>query len=260
MKLRTLLSATLLLSLMLVGACGGGEEATAPDEETAEPAAPAATAPDLSEAGAVDGSVTFTGTAPEPEPIQMAADPFCQSAHADPVTSTPVLVNADGGLMNAVVHVSDGLGDYAFETPSESVLLDQEGCRYKPHVLALQTGQTLVVQNSDDTLHNVNIQPSDNSALNQGQPVAGMTLERTFENPEVGISTRCDVHPWMAAFINVFGHPYFAVSADDGSFGLGELPPGEYVIETWHESLGTQTQSVTVAPNEPQSLSINFEG
>jgi len=87
-----------------------------------------------------------------------------------------------------------------------------------------------------------------------------MTLEKTFENAEVGIPTRCDVHPWMAAFINVFDHPYFAVSGDDGSFAIDQLPPGDYVIEAWHETLGTQTQSVTVAPSETGSLAIDFSG
>lgn len=259
MKLRKLLSTVALLPLVTVIACGGGaEEATEPAAE--EPAAPAATTPDLSEAGAVAGNVTFAGTAPEPQAIQMAADPFCQSAHSEAVMQSPVMVNADGGLMNVVVHVQGGLESYTFETPGDSVMLDQEGCMYDPHVLALQTGQTLVVRNSDDTLHNVNVQPANNPGFNQGQPVAGMTLERQFPNAEVGIPARCDVHPWMGAFINVFAHPYFSVSGEDGAFELGDLPPGDYVIEAWHESLGTQTQSVTVAPNEDATVSIGFEG
>jgi hypothetical protein len=87
-----------------------------------------------------------------------------------------------------------------------------------------------------------------------------MTLDRTFPNPEVGIPARCDVHPWMGAFIHVFGHPYYAVTGDDGSFSIPRLPPGDYVIEVWHETLGRQTQSVTVAPNETASISVGFGG
>lgn len=262
MKLHKLLSAVTMLSLVTVVACGGGggggeEEMSTP---AAEEAAPAAMAPDLSNAGTIAGTVTFTGTAPAAQMIQMAADPYCQSAHSDAVMQTPVMVDADGGLMNAVVYVSGGLENYTFDTPSESVEIDQQGCMYVPHVLALQTGQTLVVKNGDDTLHNVNVQPANNQAFNQAEPIQGMTLERTFDNPEVGIPARCDVHPWMSAFLNVFDNPYFAVTAADGSFDLGQLPPGDYVVQVWHETLGTQTQSVTVAPNETSTISVGFGG
>lgn len=260
MDLRKLLSAVTVLSLVFVVACGGGDEAENAEPATTEEAAPAASAPDLSNAGGVEGMVTYAGEAPDAEPIAMAADPFCQAAHSDAVMSTPVLVGADGGLQNVVVHVSGGLDGYTFEMPADSVTLDQQGCLYNPHVIALRAGQTMVVRNSDDTLHNVNIQPSNNAPLNQGQPVAGMTLEKVFENAEVGIPARCDVHPWMGAFISVFDHPYFAISGTDGAFSIGDLPPGDYVIEAWHETLGSQTQSVSVAPNETGSLSIGFEG
>lgn len=258
MEFRKLLSLVTVLALFGVAACGGGEEAASTSEPTTSE--PAATAPDLSNAGGVDGMVMFSGDAPSADPVAMAADPFCQSSHSDAVMQAPVMVTADGGLRNVVVHVAGGLDGYTFDTPSEAIELDQQGCLYDPHVLSLQTGQTLIVRNSDDTLHNVNVQPSNNSPFNQGQPVAGMTLEHTFENPEVGIPARCDVHPWMGAFISVFEHPYFAVSGDNGEFSIGQLPPGDYVIEAWHETLGTQTQSVTVAPNETGSITIGFEG
>ena len=87
-----------------------------------------------------------------------------------------------------------------------------------------------------------------------------MSIEKVFDNAEVGIPARCDVHPWMSAFINVFNHPYYAVSAADGSFTIDNLPPGDYVIEAWHETLGTQTQSITVAPNETAAAGISFGG
>ena len=260
MKLRNVFSALALILLVTLAACGGGGEGGS--DEAAAPAAtetaPAATAPDLSNAGGVSGTVTFTGEAPGAEAVQMAADPFCQSAHSEAVTTTPVMVDANGGMMNAVVYVASGLDGYAFPTPDGTVMLDQDGCVYSPHVVALRTGQKLVVRNSDDTLHNVNVQPSNNAAFNQGQPVAGMTLEATFDNPEVGIPARCDVHPWMSAFISVFNHPYFAVSRSNGEFGLDQLPPGDYVIEAWHETLGTMSQNVTVAPGETADVTITF--
>jgi len=248
--------AALALLVPFATACGGAEEAATPAAPASDE--PAATAPDLSEAGGVAGAAMFSGEAPAAEAIQMAADPFCQSAHSDVVMSTPVMVDADGGLMNVVVHISGGLEGYAFPDAMDQALLDQSGCVYNPHVLAMQTGQTIVIRNSDDTLHNVNVQPANNPAFNQGQPLAGMEIERTFENAEVGIPARCDVHPWMGAFISVFDHPYFSVSTAAGAFSIPQLPPGDYMIEAWHETLGTMTQNVTVAPNETAAVSIEF--
>jgi len=246
-------AALALLIPFAAAACGGAEEAAAPASNE-----PVAAAPDLSQAGGIAGSVTFTGEAPAGEAIQMAADPFCLSAHSDAVMSAPVLVDADGGLMNVVVHISGGLEGYAFPDATEPALINQTGCVYEPHVLAMQTGQTIVVLNSDDTLHNVNVQPTNNPAFNQGQPLAGMELERIFENVEIGIPARCDVHPWMGAFISVFDHPYFSVSTEAGASPIPPLPPGDSVIDARHATLGTLPQNVTVAANETAAVSIEF--
>lgn len=255
MYLRKFAALTLLIPFA-AAACGGAEEAATPAAPASDE--PAATAPDLSQAGGIAGSVTFTGETPASEAIQMAADPFCLSAHSEAVMSTPVMVDADGGLMNVVVHISGGLEGYAFPDAVEQAVINQTDCMYEPHVLAMQTGQTIVIRNSDDTLHNVNVQPTNNPAFNQGQPLAGMELERIFENAEIGIPARCDVHPWMGAFISVFDHPYFSVSTEAGAFSIPQLPPGDYVIEAWHETLGTLTQNVTVAANETAAVSIEF--
>ncbi len=257
MNVRKLLSLAALIPLLTLVACGGGEESSGP-EAAPESDAPAVMAPDLSNAGNVSGTISFTGDAPAATEIALAADPFCQAAHSDAVTISPVLVDADGGLMNVVVHVSGGLEGYSFDVPSDVPVLNQTGCIYDPHVLAVRAGQRFTVLNSDNTLHNVNVQPADNRAFNQGQPMVGMELEKVFDNPEIGVPVRCDVHPWMSAFINVFDHPYFAISGADGAFSIDQLPPGEYTIEAWHETLGTQTQSVTVAPNETAEISISF--
>lgn len=259
MNVRKLLSVMALVPLLTAVACGGGEDASAP-AAAPEPSAPAASAPDLSNAGSINGTITFTGDAPAAQEVSLAADPFCQTAHSDGLTSNAVMVDANGGLMNVVVHVSGGLGNYSFDVPTEAVLLDQNGCAYNPHVIALRTDQQLKIRNSDDTLHNVNVQPANNQAFNAGQPIAGMERDEVFANAEMFIPARCDVHPWMGAFISVFDHPYFGVSGADGAFSLDQLPPGEYVIEAQHETLGTQTQTVTVAPNEATEISISFGG
>jgi plastocyanin len=170
------------------------------------------------------------------------------------------LVNANGTLAQIFVYVKEGLEGMSFPVPSEAALLDQQGCMYVPHVIGVQTGQTLTVRNSDDTLHNVNAQPANNPGFNIGQPVAGMTYDHTFESPEIMIPVKCDVHPWMAAYIGVVPHPYFTVTDTEGGFSIDRLPPGDYVLEAWSEGLGTQTINVSVAPNETAEANFTFGG
>jgi hypothetical protein len=258
MNLRKLYLTLAAVATIGVVACGGGgEEAAAP--APAETSAPASSTPDLSNAGTISGRVAFEGEVPEASPIAMDADPYCLATHTEPVVVESVVVN-DGNLENVFVFVREGAEQYTFPAAADAVVLNQVGCMYSPHVIGLQTGQNLVIRNDDDTLHNVNVQPANNPPFNIGQPVRGMETERSFPNPEIGIPVRCDVHPWMAGFISVFDNPYFNTTGDDGAFSLDQLPPGDYVVEAWHETLGTQMQSVTVAPNETADVSFTFGG
>lgn len=252
MKIRAIACLLALPVLVLAAACGGGAEQPA---DTAEPAAEAPAA--VENPGTITGTVQFTGTAPEAEVIQMSADPFCMQAHAEAVSSQRVLVNEDGTLRNAFVWIKEGVSG-SFPTPEETAQLDQDGCIYHPHVIGIQAGQALEILNSDNTLHNINAQPANNPAFNIAQPVQGMTSDRTFPNQEVMIPVKCDVHPWMNAYIGVVAHPYFAVSDGSGSFTLENVPPGDYVVEAWHETLGTQTQNVTVEPDGSAEISFSF--
>ena len=165
----------------------------------------------------------------------------------------------DGGLANVFVYVKDGLGNYVFEVPTESAKIDQQNCRYHPHVLGLMVGQPLQIVNSDDTLHNVHGLPRDNKEFNQGQPIQGMKMTHTFSTKEVMIPFKCDVHGWMNAWIGVLDHPYYAVTPTNGTFSLKGLPPGTYTIEAWHEKLGTQTQTVTVGEKETKDVAFTFK-
>ena len=151
------------------------------------------------------------------------------------------------GLKNVFVYVKDGLGNRRLRTPKTPVVLDQEGCRYMPHVFGVQVGQPLEIRNSDPTLHNVHAVPKINEEFNFGQPIKGMKSTGAFDKPEVMVSFRCDVHGWMNAYASVVTHPFFAVSKNDGTFEIKGLPAGTYTIEAWHERLGTQTQKVTVS-------------
>jgi hypothetical protein len=139
------------------------------------------------------------------------------------------------------------------------VVLDQKGCRYTPHVLGVQVGQPLEVLNSDPTLHNVHALPTANREFNTGQPLAGMKHTHRFSTREVMVPFKCDVHPWMRAFIGVLDHPYFGVTTADGTFRLEGLPPGTYTVEAWHETLGMQTQSVTIGAKESRDVAFSFK-
>jgi hypothetical protein len=209
-------------------------------------------------AGTITGVISFEGTPPVPEPIDMAEEPTCAEKYTEPPVKEAAVVS-DGNLANVYVYVKEGLPDLDFPAPSEGVTLDQTGCHYVPHVLAIQVGQPLVIKNSDGILHNINTQPSQNRGFNISQPVE-METEREFNTAEVMIPVKCDVHGWMEAYIGVQDHPYAAISGTDGTFSLENLPAGDYVIEAWHESFGTQTQNVTVGAQETQEITFTFSG
>jgi plastocyanin len=210
------------------------------------------------DASSLKGTVKFEGTAPKPAHIDMSQDPLCAKTHSTPATTEDIVVGADGGLANVVVYVSDGLAAAAFEPPQKPAVLEQKGCQYKPHVLAMQANQKIDVVNGDETTHNIHPSPNNNREWNMSQP-PGTPLEQTFARAEVAIPVKCNVHPWMHGYIAVFKHPYFAVSDKSGSFDLRGLPPGTYTITAWQEKLGTQTQKVTVGAGEAKTLDFTFK-
>jgi plastocyanin len=233
-------------------ACGGGEPAPQP-----APAAPVTNPVDAATAATVTGHVTFAGKAPAAEPISMASDPRCTNPGA---ATEAALVGADGSLQNAFVYVKDGLGGLKFPVPAAPVVLDQKGCQYRPHVFGVQVGQSVEILNSDATLHNIHAWPMTNQEFNVGQALQGLRHTHTFSTTEVMVPFKCDVHKWMNAFVGVLDHPFFAVTAADGSFSLKGLPPGTYTVEAWHEKFGTQTLSVTVGASETKDMSLAFAG
>ncbi len=246
-------------------ACGGqkDEDALMEDEApatstAAAAAAPAAAAP-VTGGATLTGKVNFEGTPPSMPAIKMDADAFCKSQHKEPAYEEEVVVNPNKTLEWVMVYVKEGAsGNYP--VPTEAVTLDQHGCQYHPHVFGLMAGQPLKVLNSDGTLHNIHALPKKNAEFNIGQPFKGMETVKKFENPELAIRFKCDVHKWMGAYTGVFNHPFFAVTGDQGTFEIKNLPPGNYVIEAWHEKYGTQTQNLTITGNESKTLDFTFKG
>jgi plastocyanin len=215
--------------------------------------------PNTSGAASLKGIVRFEGTVPKPKLISMSADPSCAKQHPSPVFAQEVVTDAKGDLQNVVVFVSEGLGDRTFDAPTQPVVVEQKGCMYQPHVLAVRANQPLHVVNDDPTSHNIHPTPANNREWNKAEP-PGSSVDESFAREEIAIPVKCNLHPWMHGYIAVFKHPYFAVTGKDGSFDLSSLPPGTYTIKAWHEKLGTSTQTITIGANETMEISFVFKG
>lgn len=248
-------AAVLAVSLL---SCGKKETPeTAPSAPAAAPAA--ATPIDLSTAGSVSGTVKLEGTPPASKKINMAAEPACAAEHSTPATDQEVVTGPGGALGNVIVYVKEGLGNRTFDVPKTPATLDQKGCMYIPHVVALQAGQPLEVRNDDKATHNIHPVPKVNREWNKSQPTGAPPIEEVFAREEVAIPVKCNVHPWMKSYIAVFKNPYFQVTGTNGSFDLKNLPPGTYTVEAWHEKYGATDQTITIGAKESKAISFVFK-
>jgi plastocyanin len=215
---------------------------------------------DPSTAGAVTGAITYKGKRPPKKPIDMSEDPACIEAHHGKAYDESLVASANGALANVFVYIKSGLEGKTFETPSAPVVIDQQGCWFRPRVMGIQTGQTLRVTNSDPVTHNIHPLAQINREWNHSQGQGDPPLNRRFIKPEVMIRIKCNIHSWMRAYIGVLAHPYFGVTGADGSFEIRNLPPGDYVLEAWHESLGVQDQPVKITPSGKVEVNFKFQG
>jgi len=199
------------------------------------------------QAADITGVINFKGTAPAEREIAPIKDnPDCAAMYPNGLPSTKFyVVSADGGLADVVVSLK-GITGKSTGASADPVVVDQKGCLYSPQILAIQTGQKLVVKNSDTCVHNVHTKPAANPESNQVQMPGGADLTFTFDKPEPFLKFQCDVHPWMFAWVSVFDHPYFSVSDKDGKFTIKNVPAGKYTLEAVHRKLGTQTADIEV--------------
>lgn len=205
----------------------------------------------------INGTVSFTGAAPENPPIDMSEEAACKAKHTGQARDPQVVVN-DGKLANVVVYVKSGLpAGQSFSPPAEPVVLDQNGCLYAPRMLAVMAGQNIEIRNSDPVLHNIKAVPKENRGFNISQPSEGMKTTRTFSVPET-VPLECNVHSWMHANAKVLSHPFFATTGPDGAFTIKGLPPGTYEIEAQHDKLGTRTVTVTVTEGGTGAAAFTF--
>jgi hypothetical protein len=219
-------------------------------------------AQDVEPKGDIRGQVIFTGTKPAVENYAIGGDRFCEEANAKkPIAKDEVVINPNSTIANVVVWIAKGGPDWFYKSTGASqppVVLDQRDCMFVPHVVAMQTGQKLVVKNSDKTLHNVNAQPENNPRLNKALIPGGEPAVLTFAKPEIAVKLKSDIHPWMTAWAAVFDHPGFAVTGEDGRFEIKGVPPGEYVLQAWHEKFGTISLPLLVSADHPANAVFTY--
>lgn len=203
-------------------------------------------------AGAIKGNVKFVGGAPKPKPLKLSAEcgNLSKKAHI-----SESLVVSDGNLANVLVWVNYK-GKVA---PSKgSVVLDQAGCVYSPHVIGIQSGQELLIKNSDPVLHNIHSMPKTNKSFNFAMPSVVKEKKTKFDKSEDPFYIKCDVHPWMKSWVGVFDHPYFAVTDSKGNFTIDNVPPGTYEVIAWQEKFGIKRVKKSTATVGDSTTALNF--
>jgi len=219
--------------------------AAAPVVASVAPAAAPATAavPLFSITGRV-----YLGGAPARRPVlDMSADPFC--AGQPSVEDDAVLVDGEGRVENAVVRIA-GRSSTVTEPPDQTVVIEQDGCRYRPRVAVARAGQLIEVRNRDQTVHAVHGWLGPTSTFT-GSLAAG-TPPLLARAPAAGQSLRlkCDVHPWMAATVLAVENQHFTVTDREGRYALHGIPAGSYQLEAWHETSPPTSVNVTVGPGQ----------
>lgn len=212
-------------------------------------------------AASLSGTVTYEGEIPQFKPIKMEADPVCLAKHSgDVFPETLVLGSPETKTIgNVLVRITSGLSQKSYPAPSEPIVLNQEGCHYTPHVIALMAGQPLKILNPDGTLHNIHALPKTNDEFNAAMPQFRKEMTKVFDKVEkTPFPVKCDVHPWMGAWMTVMDHPFFSVTKPDGKYRIDNLPAGTYEIEAWHEKLPAQKTTVTLAEGETKEIHFTF--
>ena len=200
-------------------------------------------------AGDITGVISFEGKAPKMRPLPLETNPDCKPLTTEKSLTEILLVSEAGELANVLVYVVGGLPEADYPVPEEEFVITQQGCVYAPHVFGVRAGQTIRIKNPDGINHNVHMLPEVNRPLNKTMNAQRRETTHKFREPEPPFSIKCDIHSWMQAYCAVFDHPFFAVSAKDGTYAIKDLPPGKYQLEAWHEHrrLGVQRIDVEVA-------------
>jgi plastocyanin len=255
------------LSTALAGLAGcpedkGDDKPAATASATAAPAAPTAAAPPAAAAptgsGTITGTVTVTGKAPVmADIVERKGDPVCAKTA---MKYNDVIVDKKNDLQDVLVRIAPGSIKGKFPDPTD-LSIQQKDCMYLPKTFGIQSGGSVIVQNTDKTTHNVHTYKGTESQFNQGQPpgTPDIKLPEKGKTYDDGVITfKCDIHKWMNSSGVVTDHPFFTVTGSDGAFKLDKLPPGKYKLEAWHSLFGTKTQDVTVEDGKPVAVTFAF--
>ena len=229
--------------------------AAPPAPTAAAPAAPTPPPPPAAP-GSIKGRVAWTGPMVEPARLNRSADPACGTT---PAYDESVMVNTNKTLRNVLVRITGPLPSALPAVPAAKVTLEQKDCLYHPHVLGVVAGQTLEITNGDQTLHNIHTYKGQTSVSNKAQMAGGAPIEQVFKDDTALLKFKCDVHPWMSAFVSVTNHPWFSVTGTDGAFELKNVPPGTYDVEAWHEKFGTKATKVMVGVSAAETM-FTYDG
>jgi plastocyanin len=205
--------------------------------------------------GSIEGVVSFTGKAPEMKDIPKPSDPVC--AAAKPKENSVLVSN--GGLKDVLVRIEVG-GAKAGDVPTTAPQLKQEGCMYIPRILGVVAGQDIEVVNADKTMHNVHTYKGQETLLNAGQPAGSSPIKKPASDEAAVIKVKCDVHPWMTAYVIATDHPFFAVTDENGKFKIDKVPPGDYNVEAWHSEYGLKTMKIHVDSNKSVDPKFSYDG
>lgn len=213
----------------------------------------------VAEGATVTGTVKFEGKAPTMKPLRVPESDVCIHKHGGPIMNEALVLGEGQTMGNIIVRVIKGLPEGAtYPTPQDSVVLDQKGCKYSPHVFVVHEGQGILIKNPDGIFHNVHAECKVNPALNLAMPADKKRTVHIFEKAEDPFPITCDVHPWMMSHCAVVNHPFWDVTEADGQFTIEGLEPGTYTLEAWHEKLPAQTAEVTVEADGTQTVDFTF--
>ncbi len=190
--------------------------------------------------GTLKGKFVLKGAAPTPDAINVTKDVEVCGKHN--LHNESLVVGDGGGIANVVIYLSLGRGTKApaahpsyAETATAEVSLDNHDCRFEPHVAAMRTTQTLNIGNKDPIGHNTKVDCVKNSAINPIVPANSNLMQKFPKAESRPVPVGCSIHPWMKGYLLIQDHPYFAVSAADGSFTIANLPVGKWEFQAWQE-------------------------